>query len=102
MVKLRDLLSPKGTFLVNSASPTSLALRGAGPTPSHTMEIGSGEHRFLVALGPGPATSSFAPPRLPGSPAAAALSISVTQKTASLMSARMVRTPQVVGILIML
>jgi hypothetical protein len=57
---------------------------------------------FFTELDPGSVSSSIASLRLPGSPAAAALSILVTQKAASLMSAQMVRTPQVVGILIML
>jgi hypothetical protein len=69
IVKVRDVPSPRGTFLVNSASPMILPLRGAGPTPSHTMAIGSGEYRFLAALGPELASSSIASPRLPGSPA---------------------------------
>jgi hypothetical protein len=40
MVKVRDVPSPKGTFLFSSAFPTSLPLRGARRTPSHTMAIG--------------------------------------------------------------
>jgi hypothetical protein len=64
MVKVRDVPSPKGTFLVSPASPASLPLWGAGPTPAHTMAIGSGEHHFLAMLEPGPASSGIASPRL--------------------------------------
>jgi hypothetical protein len=40
MVKVQEVPSPRGTFLVSPASPMSLPLRGVGPTPSHSDQLG--------------------------------------------------------------